>query len=171
MDDSEVANCSPIQLRISHAEYFLEQYNSHSSSYWLMIAYFDAFTFAVASLKELAKGSDKAFLDNSLIFQFFIAMRNISAHHSIPAARSVGSKFPRAFDRAIGQNGGTSALIFKFDALEAIFRNVTSEFPKATKNLKAALAHVESVRDSGRVGLLQSQMNECLASLRAGLKV
>lgn len=174
MDAAEMEAGPPVKVRLSHAEYFLTQYKKQCgpgpSNRWLMIAYFDAFLFAVSALVDLASESEKRFLRSCQIFEFFVALRNISVHHSIPTARVSGAKFERAVFPIKGGNGN-SELIYDHKTLLKIFQAVAQSRSQSKRNMLAACAFLESHEAAGRVGVMQFEMAQLIMELHTGLKV
>jgi hypothetical protein len=166
----------PVRVRLSQAEYFLSQYRIHCSAQnhakGLNIAYFDAFLFSVASLVELASPEEKLFLANCNRFQFFVAIRNLSAHHSIPAAKITGAKFPRVFYKISADAGvGATEFLFNHQELRDVFDGVARIFSRSGKNLRAACEFLDAHEKTVKAGVLYLEMAELVADLHMGLKV
>ncbi|MCB1569806.1 MAG: hypothetical protein KDI72_01790 [Xanthomonadales bacterium] len=175
MDEISLSKLTPAALRLSHAEYFLDQYRAHMGppidSYWLMIGYFDAFLFALASVFDMSDRRLRGKFKGNQPLSFFVALRNITAHHSVLASSGLGSKFARPFSRAVGLSAGgppndSSRLFFRLDVLERILDAVLIEWPKAEKNVKAAKRHIEMLRrQPGRI-YIEDQMQHALEAAR-----
>jgi len=175
MDELQLSRASPEALRVSHAEYFLRQYVQHSGppidSYWLMIGYFDAFLFALASVYDMSPKTTRGKLNGVQVLKFFVALRNISAHHSVLSAGAKGSKFPRPFSRAVSMSAGgapanSSRLFFRFDVLGQILDAVELEWPKAKKNIETARRHIGTLVKRGTPVYLEDQMRDAIAAIR-----
>lgn len=141
-------------------------------SYWLMVGYFDAYLFALASIADMASKAVKARLDGVPVFRFFKALRNVSAHHSVLAATVVGNKFPRPFRRnvsvSVGSTPNDSArLIFRLDVLRQILDAVEQEYPREKKNLDAARNYITDLEARRPDVFLEDLMYDAVAAVKA----
>ena len=176
MDEQTFANTHPALLRLTHAEHFLTEYVRHSGppmdSYWLMIGYFDAFLFAVASAYDMASQPVRDKLAAISAFRFFRALRNVTAHHSVLAANIAGSKFPRPFSRHVSVSVGgppndSSRLVFRLDVLRQILDAVEKERTKEKKNLDIARDYINELEARPSYVYLEDIMSEALTAAKS----
>lgn len=176
MDEQTLANTPPALLRLTHAEYFLAEYVKHSGppvdSYWLMVGYFDAFLFALASVHDMAPQLIRDKLATISVFRFFKALRNVTAHHSVLAATVAGSKFPRPFSRHAsdsigGQPNASSRLVLRLDVLRQILDAVEKERPNEKKNLDMARDFINALEARQSHVFLQDIMSEAVTAAKS----
>jgi hypothetical protein len=176
VDEQTLANTPPALLRLMHAEHFLAEYVRHSGppvdSYWLMVGYFDAFLFALASVHDMASQLIRDKLATISTFRFFKALRNVTAHHSVLAATVTGSKFQRPFLRHVSVSVGgppndSSRLVFRLDVLRQILDAVENERPHEKRNLDIARGYINELEARRTHVFLEDVMSEALAAAKA----
>ena len=179
MDEPTLSKTPPARLRLRHADHFLAQYKLHSGppidAYWLMVGYFDAFLFSLATVWDMSDSSVRAKLESISSFRFFKALRNVAAHHSILAADVTGSKFPRPFSREVnvfsveGAPNDSSRLFFRLDVLRQILDAVELERPHEKKNIDIARDYISELETRGGRVYLEDIMAESIHAVDAVL--
>ena len=178
MYEIEISTALPARLRYSHAEYFRNQYIIHCGppidSYWLMIGYFDAFLFSLASVYDMADRPVQIQLEKIDSFRFFKALRNITAHHSILAATVSGNKFPPPFSRILslsigGPRDDSARMFLRLDQLRDILDAVELERPSEKRNIDAARNYISQLESKGTKLYLENLMTEALSAVNAVL--
>ncbi|MBF0550409.1 MAG: hypothetical protein HQK60_07730 [Deltaproteobacteria bacterium] len=180
MDEATLKKTPPVLLRLAHAEHFLNEYLRHSGppidSYFLMIGYFDAFLFALASVWDMANKEEKDRLKAYRGFRFFKVLRNITVHHSILAAMIDENKFQRPFSRETTIVGGgpqsfSSRLFFRLDVLREILSAVEREHKKEKCNLDVAREYIAEIESRGLAHVyLEDIMSEALKEAKLAVE-
>jgi hypothetical protein len=106
----------PGALRLREAIFFREKFDESCSpatqdSYFLWIAYSDAFLMSIVSLEELIGPRKQGRLRASDLFRFLKAIRNITVHHTVISApkHKHGGRATHVQDLGININEGISA--------------------------------------------------------------
>lgn len=176
MDEETLSKTPPALLRLTHAEYFREEYVRHSGppmdSYWLMVGYFDAFLFSLAPVQNMASPTVRDKLDGIPAFRFFKALRNVTTHHSVLAASVSGNKFPRPFSRHVrvamdGPPSDSSRLIFRLDVLRQILDAVAKERRSEKNNVEIAKSYINELEARQGDVFLEDIMSEALTAVKS----
>lgn len=174
MDEPTLSSTPPARLRHRHAEHFLSQYRLHCGppvdAYWLMVGYFDAYLFALATVWDMSQVNVRSELEAIGGFRFFKALRNVAAHHSILAAAVSGNKFERPFSREINVSAGgpqndSSRLFFRLDVLRQIFDAVEAERPHEKRNIDVARSYISELESRGVRVYLEDIMEDALQAV------
>lgn len=178
MDEPTLSNTPPVQLRLKHAEYFLSQYRLHCGppvdAYWLMVGYFDAYLFSLATVWDMSHPEARKKLETIGVFRFFKALRNVAAHHSILAAGVSENKFPRPFSREVNVSAGgpqndSSRLLFRLDILRQILYAVEAERPHEKKNIEVACSYISELEACGVKVYLEDIMEEAIHAVERAI--
>ena len=145
LNDTELSKTNPSQLRLKEAEFFRQKFVEASgppkSSYFQMIAYFDAFLFCAISIEEMVSTAQKDKLNSEDIFKFFKAARNLTTHHSILAAPKQKSQYLRPHSRtisiSIGGNSEGSSARFRvaIEKFRQVFNTASTNYPRSKKGI------------------------------------
>jgi len=158
VDELNLSEIHPAELRLAHAEYFRKEFVKHSGppldNYFLMIAYFDAFLFTIASVHDITSKPTQKQLDDIPVFRFFKVLRNITTHHSVLTAPAKENKFLRpvkgiATISTGGEQEFSYNLAFNLDSLLEILSSVEKERPYEKKNIDIAREYIETLKTQG----------------------
>ena len=178
MQETEMVKLSAPRLRLEEAKYFYSQFVAHCGpprdSYFLMVAYFDAFLFALVSVEDMVPISVKAQLKSNEVFRFVKALRNITMHHSVLAALQPGAKFVRPFSRhvteVIGSDPWASAkLAIDYPNFRAIFDAIEAERPSEKPTLDIARAYLAKLEAGLQPVFIESVLTNGLNAVAANV--
>jgi hypothetical protein len=176
MQEQKMAALTTAQLRYCEAEYFYSQFTANCGpprdSYFKMVCYFDAFLFALVSIEEMIDDSVKERLRKIDVFLFVKALRNITMHHSVLAARQPGGKFERSFNRHISEILGgapeaSSKLAIRYDIFRGIFDAIEVERPAEKYTLNAARDYLSKIESQAQPIFLDSVLLDALSAVKA----